>query len=97
MSALTKEEKGVLELIHPGNYVEVLREPVVAAEITRRNPRHCITRPKAFDSPWTVVRPELVLTPGNVFFIVPNRTIYRLIKSRMPFGEYYQSSRVGGS
>lgn len=67
--------------MHPGRYVEIHTEPITAAEVMKRNPRHCITRPDVFKCPWVLVRPESVLVPGKVFFIVPNHTIYKLLKA----------------
>ncbi|KAA8550633.1 hypothetical protein F0562_002317 [Nyssa sinensis] len=78
------KKKGVLKLVHPGRYVEVHRKPITAAEVMRKNPNHCIARPDVFKFPWIVVRPESILLPGNVFYIVPNRTIYHLLKAREP-------------
>ncbi|KAJ4728488.1 Odorant receptor 33c like [Melia azedarach] len=75
-------EKGVLKLVHPGRYMEIRKEPVIAAEVMEKNPRHCITRPDVFKYPWIVVKPESVLNLGRVFYIVPNRTIYHLLKTR---------------
>ncbi|KAL6339317.1 hypothetical protein AAG906_028039 [Vitis piasezkii] len=75
------KEKGVLKLVHPGRFVEIHTEPITAAEVLRKNPRHSITRPDVFRNPWVVVQPEAVLMPGRVFFIVPNQTIYRLLKA----------------
>ncbi|KAK7338938.1 hypothetical protein VNO77_19572 [Canavalia gladiata] len=83
-----KREKGVLKLVHPGRHIEVHREPIRAAEVMRKNPRHCITRPDIFKLPWIVVKPDSILLPGNVFLIVPNRTIYDLLKAK---GQTYQS------
>lgn len=76
-----KREKRVLKLVHPGKHVEVHRKPVRAEEVLRKNPRHCIARPDVFKFPWIVVKPESVLLPGSVFFIVPNHTIYDLLKA----------------
>ncbi|KAL7172749.1 hypothetical protein ACSBR2_032259 [Camellia fascicularis] len=87
MKATTREE-GVLKLVHPGRHVEIHREPITAAEVMRRNPRHCVARPDVFEFPWIVVRPESVLFPGRVFYIVPNRTIHRLLKAR----EHYNNN-----
>ncbi|GFZ17611.1 hypothetical protein Acr_26g0008810 [Actinidia rufa] len=81
MGASTMEE-GVLKLVHPGRHVEIHKEPITAAEVMRKNPRHCVTRPDVFKCPWIVVKPESILFPGTVFYIVPNRTIHRLIKAR---------------
>ena len=75
-------EKGVLKLVYPGGYVEIHTEPITAAEVMRKNPRHCVARPDVFKFPYIVVRPESVLFPGRVFYVVPNRTIYRLLKAR---------------
>ena len=77
-----RRERGVLKLVHAGRYVEVHREPIRAAEVMRRNPRHCVTRPDVFEFPWIVVKPESVLLPGSVFLIVPHSTIYVLIKAK---------------
>ncbi|KAL3716209.1 hypothetical protein ACJRO7_007899 [Eucalyptus globulus] len=76
----SRKDKGVLKLVHPGRFVETLTEPVTAAEVMRKNPRHSVTRPDVFYFPWVVVKPESFLTPGEVFFIVPNRTIHQLLK-----------------
>ncbi|OMP10372.1 hypothetical protein COLO4_04560 [Corchorus olitorius] len=75
-------EKGVLKLVHPGRHVEIHKEPIVAAEVLKKNPRHSVTRPDVFEYPWIVVRPESLLNLGRVFYIVPNRTIYKLIKAK---------------
>ncbi|PON70800.1 hypothetical protein PanWU01x14_078260 [Parasponia andersonii] len=74
-------EKGIVKLIHPGRHVEILREPVTVAEVMSKNPRHCITRPDVFKFPWVVMKPDSVLPTGKVFFLVPNRTVYDLMKS----------------
>ncbi|KAE8692149.1 Phototropic-responsive NPH3 family protein [Hibiscus syriacus] len=73
-------KKGVLKLVHPGRHVETHTDPIIASEVLKRNPRHCVTRPDVFEYPWIVVRPESVLKLGRVFYIVPNLTIYKLIK-----------------
>ncbi|RDX72243.1 hypothetical protein CR513_48297, partial [Mucuna pruriens] len=77
-----KRERQVLKLVHPGRRVEVHKEPITAAEVMRRNPRHCIARPNVFEFPFVVVKPESVLLPGNVYFIVPNHTLYDLLKAK---------------
>ncbi|KAG8371736.1 hypothetical protein BUALT_Bualt13G0119100 [Buddleja alternifolia] len=71
----------VLKVVHP-KHVEVFREPVTAAEIMRRYPRHCIARPDVFEFPWIVVRPESVLVPGKVFYLVPYHTMHNLLKAK---------------
>ncbi|CAH1447194.1 unnamed protein product [Lactuca virosa] len=81
MGASTKE-KGVLKLVHPGRHVEYHRSSITAAEIMRKNPRHSITRPDFFKNPYIVVRPESIMVPGQVFYIVPNKTVYKLVKHR---------------
>jgi DNA-directed RNA polymerase subunit L len=75
-----KRERGVLKFVHPGRHIEIHREPIIASEVLRRNPRHSITRPDVFEFPWIVVKPESILVPGSVFLIVPNHTIYNLLK-----------------
>lgn len=77
-----ERERGVLKLVHPGRYVEIHREPIKASEVLKKNPRHSVTRPDVFEYPWIVVRPESMLNVGKVFYIVPNTTIYKLIKSK---------------
>ncbi|KAK7373659.1 hypothetical protein VNO80_07074 [Phaseolus coccineus] len=76
-----KRERRVLKLVHPGKHIEVHSKPLRAEEVMRKNPRHCITRPDVFKFPWIVVKPESVLLPGSVFLIVPNHTIYDLLKA----------------
>lgn len=74
-------ENGVLKLVYPGGSVEVHKQAITAAEVMKRNPRHCVTRPDVFKYPWIVVRPESVLSPGRVFYVVPYHTIRRLLQS----------------
>lgn len=81
MMGSTASEDGVLKLVLPGRYVEVYRQPVGAAEILKKYPRHSVTRPDVFEYPWVVVKPESVLKLGKVFFVVPNHTLYNLMKS----------------
>lgn len=83
MSAPTRE-KGVLKLVYPGHLVELHKNPITVAEVMRKNPRHCVTRPDVFRFPWIVVRPDSVLKPGRVFFVVPYHTLYRLLQSKGP-------------
>ncbi|KAJ0013392.1 hypothetical protein Pint_21404 [Pistacia integerrima] len=73
-------ENGVLKLVYPGGFVELHEKPITAAEVMKRNPRHCVTRPDVFKFPWVVVKPESVLKPGRVFYVVPNHTLRRLIQ-----------------
>lgn len=70
----------VLKLVHPGGFVEIHQSPIRADEVMKKNPRHCVTRPDVFKFPWIVVRPESVLKPGGVFYIVPFHTIHRLLQ-----------------
>lgn len=91
MGAITRE-KGVLKLVHRGRYVEMLTKPITAAEVMRRNPRHSVTRPDVFEYPYIVVKPEAVLVPGKVFFIVPNLTIYHLLKAKKGYCSSQQPS-----
>ncbi|KAF2307368.1 hypothetical protein P3X46_005628 [Hevea brasiliensis] len=70
----------VLKLVHPGGFVEVHQCPIRADEVMKKNPRHCVTRPDVFRFPWIVVRPESLLKPGGVFYIVPFHTIHRLLQ-----------------
>jgi hypothetical protein len=78
---IVAKEDGVLKLVHPGRYVEIHRQPIAAAQVLENNPRHSITRPDVFEYPWIVVKPDSVLRLGKVFFIVPNNTIYNLLKA----------------
>ncbi|KAJ8645862.1 hypothetical protein MRB53_007610 [Persea americana] len=80
MGASGKEES-VLKLVHPGRFMEIHRRPVKASEVIEKNPRHCVTRPDVFKFPWIVVSPDSILEPGNVFYIVPNHTIHRLLQT----------------
>lgn len=83
-----KKERGVLKLVHPGRYIEVHKEPILAAEVMKRNPRHSITRPDVFNFPWIVVKPESILVSGSVFFIVLNHKIYDLLKVKGQSSNY---------
>ncbi|KAF8006194.1 hypothetical protein BT93_K0482 [Corymbia citriodora subsp. variegata] len=82
LETTSRKNKDVVKLVHPGRFVETLREPITAAEVMQKNPRHSVTRPDVFYFPWIVVKPESLLTPGEVFFIVPNRTIHQLLKGK---------------
>lgn len=84
MAASARSDESVLKLVHPGGYVEIHRSPVLASNIMEENPRHFVTRPDVFKFPWIVVRPESVLMPGKVFYIVPCRTLYRLVRDGRP-------------
>ncbi|OIT08287.1 hypothetical protein A4A49_30199 [Nicotiana attenuata] len=75
-------EDGVLKLVHPGRRVEIHIQPIIAAQFLKKYPRHCIARPDVFKFPWIVVRPEAVLNLGKVFYIVPKKTIYDLLKAK---------------
>ncbi|KAJ8753637.1 hypothetical protein K2173_025628 [Erythroxylum novogranatense] len=77
MDADTSDRR-VLKLVYPGHFVEIHENPITAAEIMRRKPRHCVTRSDFFRYPWIVVRPESILKPGNVFYVVPYHTVHRL-------------------
>ncbi|KAK9292037.1 hypothetical protein L1049_019991 [Liquidambar formosana] len=74
------KEKPVLKLVRPGRIVEFHKTPITAAEVMKKYPRHCVTRPDVFQYPWIAVRPESVLKPGAVFFIVPYHTMHRLLQ-----------------
>lgn len=81
MGSFSRENE-VLKLVYPGGFVEIYRSPITAAQVMKRNPRHCVTRPDVFKFPWIVVRPESVLKPGKVFYVVPYHTIRRLLQSK---------------
>lgn len=72
-----------LKIVRPGGQVELFRDPIPAEEIMWRYPRYCITRPDFFDYPWIVVRPDSVLKPGEVFFLVPHYTVDKVMKDNM--------------
>ncbi|KAG6592996.1 hypothetical protein SDJN03_12472, partial [Cucurbita argyrosperma subsp. sororia] len=82
-TAISSEEH-VLKLVHPGKRIEIYTKPIQAAEILRKYPKFCITRPDVFKFPWIVVRSDSLLVPGKVFFLVPKRTLYRLLKANQP-------------
>ncbi|XVF72191.1 hypothetical protein PTKIN_Ptkin12aG0100000 [Pterospermum kingtungense] len=70
-------------------YVEIRKEPITTAQVLKKNPRHSVTWLDVFEYPWIVVRPESVLNIKRVIYIVPNLTIYKLIKAKG-----YRSSRL---
>lgn len=84
MGRTTRSEKEVLKLIHPGKRIEIYTEPIPASEVLKKYPKFCITRPDVFKFPWIVVKHDSVLVPGKVFFLVPKRTLYRLLKASQP-------------
>jgi hypothetical protein len=71
-----------VKLVYPGRHVEYYTQPITAGDVMSKNPRHCIARPDVFQNPWYVIRPESVLEPGGVFYIVPYRTISELLKAK---------------
>ncbi|KAL4193058.1 hypothetical protein AMTRI_Chr06g197450 [Amborella trichopoda] len=75
-----RAEEGILKMVHPGGSVEIHTSSILASQIMNRNPRHLVTRPDVFKFPWIVVHPDTLLNPGHVFYIVPYRTIYRLLQ-----------------
>ncbi|ERN09072.1 hypothetical protein AMTR_s00163p00076040 [Amborella trichopoda] len=75
-----RAEDGILKVVHPGGSVEIHTRPILASQVMNRNPRHLVTRPDVFKFPWIVVDPDALLNPGHVFYIVPYRTIYRLLR-----------------
>lgn len=75
-------EKEVLKVVHPRRYVEIHRKPITAGEIMKKYPRHCVARPDVFQNPDIVVRPESVLVPGQVFYLVPYSTLNKLLKAK---------------
>ncbi|KAK6915260.1 PADRE domain, partial [Dillenia turbinata] len=93
MGVVTKK-KAVLKLVHPGGHVELHREPIPAAEVMNKYPRHCVTRPDVFEYPWIVVRPESILYPGSVFYIVPYHTMHRLMQSNTSQGKRTYQEQV---
>lgn len=89
-----RRKESLLKLVHPGGFVEIHKRPITAAEVMKKNPRHCITRPDVFKYPWVVVRPESILKPGDVFYIVPNRTIYHLLQEHDNSNSQSQASSI---
>lgn len=79
MGRSTLKEHGVLKLVHPGGLIEIHTVPITADEVMKMNPKHCVARPDVFKNPWLVVRPESVLKPGSVFYIVPHHTMRKLM------------------
>lgn len=84
MERTTRSEKDVLKLVHPGKHIEMFTKPIPASEVLKKYPKFCITRPDVFQFPWIVMKSDSILVPGKVFFLVPKRTIYRLLKANQP-------------
>ncbi|PWA82205.1 hypothetical protein CTI12_AA180260 [Artemisia annua] len=76
------KDNAVIKLVRPGGIVELYKHPIKAAQVMERYPRHFVTPPDVFRFPNIVVKPESVLKPGEVFYIVPYHTIYRLLQSK---------------
>eukprot|EP01018_Ginkgo_biloba_P025188 Gb_00624 [translate_table: standard] len=75
-----EDDSKLLKIVLPGCTIEVYDRPVKAAAVMSRYPKHCLTRPDVFQSPWVVVSPEAILMPGMKVFLVPNNTIRYLLK-----------------
>ncbi|GJU80576.1 tryptophan--tRNA ligase, cytoplasmic [Tanacetum coccineum] len=84
------KDNAVIKLVRAGGIVELYKHPIKAAQVMERYPRHFVTRPDVFKNPNIVVKPESVLKPGQVFYIVPYHTIYRLLQSKgyRPHSQY---------
>lgn len=67
-----------VKIVHPGGHAELHGNPVLAAEIIRRNPRCCVAHPNVFQQPWAIVPPHTTLMPGQKFYVVPISTIRKL-------------------
>lgn len=80
-----KEEKRqscFLKVVHPHGYTELFRQAITAAEIMKRYPKHFVARTDFFENPWIVVRPQSVLLPGEMFFLVSLKTVERTLKEK---------------
>lgn len=71
-------KKMLIKIVHPGGHYELHDRPVLAAEITLRNPRCCVAHPHVFQEPWAIVAPEAKLLPGQKYYVVPISTIRKL-------------------
>ncbi|KAF6153829.1 hypothetical protein GIB67_001062 [Kingdonia uniflora] len=70
-----------LKIIHMGGIVEYYYMAVPAVRIMEKYPLFLLTRPEIFRRPWdSVVHPEEILTPGQKFFVVPRRTVRKLMR-----------------
>lgn len=77
-----KRQSCFLKVVHPHGYIELFRQAITAGEIMKRYPKHCIARTDFFENPWIVVRPQSVLLPGEMFFLVSLKTVERTLKEK---------------
>ncbi|CDP14412.1 unnamed protein product [Coffea canephora] len=71
----------VLKIIHAGGLVELYYMAVPAARIIDKYPSFMLTRPDVFQRPWgAIICREEILIPGQKYFLVPPRTLKKLIR-----------------
>lgn len=86
-----KRQSSFLKVVHPHGYIEIFRQPITAGEIMKRYPKHCVARTDFFEHPWVVVRPQSVLVPGEMFFLVSHKTVERTLKEK---GKQTESQKI---
>ncbi|KAL8484229.1 hypothetical protein ACS0TY_026792 [Phlomoides rotata] len=77
-----ERQSSFLKVVHPHGLIEIFRQPITAGEIMKRCPKHCVARTDFFEYPWIVVRPQSVLVPGQMFFLVSHKTVERTLKEK---------------
>lgn len=74
-----EQNSAALRIVHAGGIVECYFMAIPAKRILDKYPSCYLTRPDVFRRPWdSVVRPDEILTPGEKFFVVPRRTVWKL-------------------
>ncbi|KAK9924317.1 hypothetical protein M0R45_032695 [Rubus argutus] len=69
----------ILKVVHAGGNVERYYMAIPAAKILEKYPSFLLARPEVFTRPWdSVVKPDVILTPGEKVFLVPRRTVWKL-------------------
>lgn len=76
-----ERSSAVLKIIHAGGLVELYYMAVPAARIIDKYPSFMLTRPDVFQRPWgAIICREEILIPGQKYFLVPPRTLKKLIR-----------------
>ncbi|KAI5079046.1 hypothetical protein GOP47_0006717 [Adiantum capillus-veneris] len=83
ITASQENFRAVVQIKRAGGYLEEICRPITAQELMLHNPKHWVTKPgvfKALNPVVEVVPPEVVLTPGQTFLLVPFTTMQSLLE-----------------
>lgn len=85
-------ESGVVSIVHSGGRDEYYR-PVKTEEIMLKHPRHYVATTDVLRYPTGVISPDLVLMPGNRFFLVPFSSVWSIFRRSGCYGASATSTK----